>query len=182
MRWRKSSKFDLGKLGLGMSFVQTHDKEETRWRWMTLMWKLGNTPDGPTKMLDQSAIATAVEIQQIDRAHEIIVQKHLWICKIWKFEASMNLLESQTHQHYFFSGKQVSNRTIEPDYCPTQEMIADMLTKEFVQQQLCFLEKRQDWDLWRTARLESESWVRKSVKNILITGLEYVCMYVYVSY
>jgi len=40
---------------------------------------------------------------------------------------------------HHFVREQVSSGTIELNYCPTNEMLADMLTKGLAQQQFCLL-------------------------------------------
>lgn len=44
-------------------------------------------------------------------------------------------------KHHFIREK-VNNGTIELKYCPTHEMVADMLTKGLAEQQFCFLRER----------------------------------------
>ena len=85
--------------------------------WMRrLNSELGNPPEGPTIILedDQSAIAMAKNPQFHGRAKHIDIRHH-------------------------FIREQVSDGIIELKYCPTQDMVADMLTKGLAQQRFCLL-------------------------------------------
>jgi len=88
--------------------------------WMRrLNSELGNLPEGPTTILEdnQSSIAMAKNPQFHGRAKHTDIRHH-------------------------FIREQVSDGTIELKYCPTCEMVADMLTKGLTQQQFCFLRER----------------------------------------
>ena len=85
--------------------------------WMRrLNTELGNPPQGPTTILEdnQSSIAMARNPQYHGRVKHIDIKHH-------------------------FVREQVSSGTIELKYCPTNEMLADMLTKGLAQQQFCLL-------------------------------------------
>lgn len=85
--------------------------------WMRrLNSELGNPPQGPTIILEdnQSAIAMAKNPQFHGRAKHIDIRHH-------------------------FVREQVSDGTIELKYCPTREMVADILTKGLAQEQFCLL-------------------------------------------
>ena len=88
--------------------------------WMQrLLSDLGNPPDGPTTILEdnQSSIAMARNPQFHGRAKHIDIKHH-------------------------FVREQVSNGSIELQYCPTNDMLADILTKGLAQQQYSSLRER----------------------------------------
>ena len=81
--------------------------------WMQkLLSESGNPPDGPTTILEdnQSSIAMARNPQFHGRAKHIDIKHH-------------------------FVREQVSNGSIALQYCPTNDMLADILTKRLAQQQ-----------------------------------------------
>ena len=84
-----------------------------------LLSDLGNPPDGPTTILEdnQSSIAMARNPQFHGRAKHIDIKHH-------------------------FVREQVSNGSIELQYCPTNDMLADILTKGLAQQQYSILRER----------------------------------------
>ncbi len=81
--------------------------------------ELWNPPEGPSTILEdnQSSIAMAKNPQYHGRVKHIDIKHH-------------------------FVREQVSNGTIELKYCPTYEMVADMLTKGLAQQQFCALREK----------------------------------------
>ena len=88
--------------------------------WMRrLNSELGNPPKGPTTILEdnQSSITMARNPQFHGRA------KH-------------------TNTRHHFIREEVKNGTVELEYCPTHEMVADMLTKGLVQQRFCVLREK----------------------------------------
>ena len=88
--------------------------------WMRrLNSELDNAPEGPITILNdnQSAISMAKNPHFHERA------KHI---DIW---------------HHFIT-EQVYDGSIRLKYCPTREMVADMLTKGLPRQQFCFLPKK----------------------------------------
>ena len=88
--------------------------------WMRrLNSELGNPPEGPTTILEdnQSCIAMARNPQFHGRAKHIDIKHH-------------------------FVREQLSSGKIELQYCPTHEMVADMLTKGLAQQQFCYLREK----------------------------------------
>lgn len=88
--------------------------------WMRrLVAELGNPPGGPTIILEdnQSSIAMAKNPQFHGRAKHIDIKHH-------------------------FIREQVSAGSIELKYCPTQEMLADVLTKGLPQQQFSLLREK----------------------------------------
>ena len=88
--------------------------------WMQrLLSDLGNPPDGPTTILEdnQSSIAMARNPQFHGRAKHIDIKHH-------------------------FVREQVTNGSIELQYCPTNDMLADILTKGLAQQQYSILRER----------------------------------------
>jgi hypothetical protein len=88
--------------------------------WMQrLLSDLGNPPDGPTTILEdnQSSIAMARNPQFHGRAKHIDIKHH-------------------------FVREQVSNGSMELRYCPTNDMLADILTKGLAQQQYSILRER----------------------------------------
>ena len=88
--------------------------------WMQkLLSELGNPPDGPTTILEdnQSSIAMARNPQFHGRAKHIDIKHH-------------------------FVREQVTNGSIALQYCPTNDMLADILTKGLAQQQYSILRER----------------------------------------
>ena len=88
--------------------------------WMRqLTSELGDPPEGPTTILEdnQVSIAMARNPQFHGRAKHIDTKHH-------------------------FVREQVSNGTIKLKYCPTHEMVADMLTKGLGQQRFCVLREK----------------------------------------
>ena len=88
--------------------------------WMRrLNSELGNPPEGPTTILEdnQSSIAMARNPQFHGRAKHIDIRHH-------------------------FIREEVKIGTIELEYCPTHEMVADMLTKGLAQQRFCVLREK----------------------------------------
>ncbi len=81
--------------------------------------ELGNPPDGPTTIMEdnQSSIAMAKNPQFHERAKHIDIRHH-------------------------FVREQVASETVKLEYCPTHEMVADMLTKRLAQQRFCLLRKK----------------------------------------
>ena len=84
-----------------------------------LILELNNPPDGPTTILEdnQSAMAMAKNPQFHGRAKHIDLRHH-------------------------FIREHVDDGEVKLMYCPTQEMMADILTKEITQQQFCNLRQR----------------------------------------
>ena len=84
-----------------------------------LISELGNPPTGPTTILEdnQSTIAMAKNPQFHGRAKHIDIRHH-------------------------FVREQVNDGKIELKYCPTKQMVADMLTKGLAQPQFCFLREQ----------------------------------------
>ena len=88
--------------------------------WMRrLLSELGNQPDGPTTILEdnQSSIVMARNPQFHGRAKHIDIKHH-------------------------FVRELVSNGSVELQYCPTSEMLADVLTKGLAQQQFSTLRRK----------------------------------------
>ena len=88
--------------------------------WMQrLLSELGNPPDGPTTILEdnQSSIAMAKNPQFHGRAKHIDIKHH-------------------------FIRDQVSIGSIELQYCPTNEMLADVLTKGLAHEKFSILRER----------------------------------------
>ena len=88
--------------------------------WMRrLITELGNPPRGPTTILEdnQSSIAMARNLQFHGRAKHIDIKHH-------------------------FVREQVSRGTIKLKYCPTHEMVADILTKGLSHQQFSLLREK----------------------------------------
>ena len=88
--------------------------------WMRrLCAELGNPISGPTivKEDNQSCIAMATNPQYHGRAKHIDIKHH-------------------------FVRELVADSTIKLEYCPTNEMIADMLTKELSRERFCYLRKK----------------------------------------
>ena len=81
-----------------------------------LLSELGNPPDGPTTIL-QSSIAMAKNPQFHGRAKHIDIKHH-------------------------FIRDQVSIGSIELQYCPTNEMLADVLTKGLAHEKFSILRER----------------------------------------
>ena len=92
--------------------------QETVWL-RRLISELNNPPDGPTTILEdnQSAMAMAKNPQFHGRAKHIDLRHH-------------------------FIRERVNDGEVKLTYCPTQEMVADILTKGITQQQFCNLRQR----------------------------------------
>ena len=102
--------------------------------WMRrLNSELGNPPEGPTTIFEdnQSTIAMAKNPQFHGRAKHIDIRHH-------------------------FVREQVSDGTIKLTYCPTGEMVADMLTKGLPQQPFCVLRERAGVEPMKQDRVMSE--------------------------
>ena len=95
--------------------------------------ELGNPPEGPTTIFEdnQSTIAMAKNPQFHGRAKHIDIRHH-------------------------FVREQVSDGTIKLTYCPTGEMVADMLTKGLPQQPFCVLRERAGVEPMKQERVMSE--------------------------
>ena len=118
MSWRSKKQNTVALSSAEAEYVALSSAaQESLWM-RRLNSELGNPPEGPTIILEdnQSAIAMAKNPQFHGRAKHIDIRHH-------------------------FIREQVSDGIIELKYCPTQEMVADMLTKGLAQQRFCLFEK-----------------------------------------
>jgi len=98
-----------------------------------LLSELGSSPGGPTTILEdnQSSIAMAKTPQFHGRAKHIDIKHH-------------------------FVRERVNDGSIKLKYCPTNEMVADILTKGLAQQQFSLLREKAGIVLRRASELSHE--------------------------